>query len=336
MSAESLLSDIKNRRFKPVYLLHGEESYYIDLIVDCLDKSVLAEEHKGFDQSVLYGKEIDVLQIVNLAKRYPMLGDYQVIIIKEAQSLKWKEESDFLIKYLEQLTPTTILIFAFKHGKFDNRTKVYKAIEKVGVVFESKKVYDNKIGAWIIDELKTCGFKIQPQGAEMIADYLGNDLSKVSNELQKLILNVPKDREVSLLDIEQNIGVSKDFNVYELQSAIGRRDTIKALQIVDYFASNPKSNNIVKVISTLSGYFTKLLRYHYLKDKSPTSVAKALGVHPFFIKEYEQASRNYSRRKVFDIFTILKESDLKSKGVNIGLNTSDGDQMREMIFKILN
>lgn len=336
MSAQILLNDIKQRRFKPIYLLHGEESYYIDLIADSIENTVLDEAHKGFDQTILYGKDVDFLQIISMAKRYPMMGEYQVIIIKEAQGLKWKEESEFLSKYVEQLTPSTILVFAFKHAKFDSRTKLYKAIEKKGLVFESKKIYDNKIGAWIVDELKTSGHKIQLQGAELMANYLGNDLSKIANELQKLILNVPKSREISMLDIEQNIGISKDFNVYELQNAIGMRDTLKALQIVDYFSANPKSNNIVRVISTLSGYFTKILRYHYLSDKSSASVAKALGVHPFYVREYEQASRNFSRRKIFTVFSVLRDSDLKSKGLNVGLNTSDGDQMREMIFKILN
>lgn len=336
MSAHTILNDIKQRRFKPIYLLHGEESYYIDLITESLEHTVLEDAHKGFDQTILYGKDVDLVQVISIAKRFPMMGDYQVVIIKEAQALKWREESDFLLKYIENLTPTTLLVIAFKHAKFDSRTKLYKAIEKKGLVFESKKLYDNKIGLWIIDELKSSGYKIQPNGAELLAEYLGNNLTKIANELQKLKLNVPKEREISLGDIEQNIGISKEFNVYELQGAVGRRDSLKALQIVDYFASNPKTNNIVRVISTLGGYFTKVLRYHYLKDKSPSQAAKELGVHPFYIKDYELAARNFSRRKLFDIFSILRDSDLKSKGVNVGLNTSDGNQMREMIYKILN
>lgn len=336
MSAQSILSDIKQRKFKPLYLLHGEESYYIDLITDSIEGNVLNEGQKGFDQTILYGKETDFSTIVSAAKRYPMLSDHQVIIVKEAQGLKWKGDDDFLSKYIEQPTPSTILLFAFKHGKFDKRTKLYKAIEKKGVVFESEKLYDNKVAPWISEELQHNGHKIHPQAAALMADYLGTDLSKIANEVHKLVLNVPKDREISVHDIEQNIGISKDFNVFELNSALGKREVLKAVQIVDYFSSNPKSNPFVVVIGSLAGYFTKLLKYHYLPDKTSAVVAKELGVHPFFTKEYDIAARNFNRRKLFDVIAILREYDLKSKGLNAGPNTSDGDLMREMIFKILN
>lgn len=336
MNVQSILNDIKQRKFKPLYLLHGEESYYIDLISDRIENTVLEESQKGFDQTILYGKEIDFPTLVGAAKRYPMLSEYQVIIVKEAQGLKWKGDDEFLSKYIDQPTPTTILVFAFKHGKFDKRTKLYKAIEKKGVVFESEKLYDNKVAPWISEELQRSGQKIHPHAAALMADYLGTDLSKIANEVQKLVLNVPQDREISVQDIEQNIGISKDFNVFELNSALGRREVLKAVQIVDYFASNPKSNPFVVVIGSLAGYFTKLLKYHYLPDKSSAIVAKELGVHPFFTKEYDFAARNFSRRKLFDVLSVLREYDLKSKGLNAGPNTSDGDLMREMIFKILN
>lgn len=336
MSAQSILKDIQQRKFKPLYLLHGEEAYYIDLISDYIENNVLTEGQKGFDQTILYGKDTDFSTIVSAAKRYPMMSDYQVVIIKEAQGLKWKGDDAFLTKYIDQPTPTTILVFAFKHGKFDKRTKLYKAIEKKGVVFESEKLYDNKVAPWISEELQRNGQKIHPQAAALMADYLGTDLSKIANEVQKLVLNVPKDREISVQDIEQNIGISKDFNVFELNSALGKREVLKAVQIVDYFASNPKSNPFVVVIGSLAGYFTKLLKYHYLPDKSSAIVAKELGVHPFFTKEYDIAARNFNRRKLFDIMAVLREYDLKSKGLNAGPNTSDGELMREMIFRILN
>lgn len=336
MSAQSILNDIKQRKFKSLYLLHGEESYYIDLISDSIEGSVLDDSQKGFDQTILYGKDTDFSTIVSAAKRYPMLSEYQVIIVKEAQGLKWKGDDDFLAKYVEQPTPTTILVFAFKHGKFDKRTKLYKAIEKKGLVFESEKLYDNKVAPWIAEELQRNGQKIHPQAAALMADYLGTDLSKIANEVQKLVLNVPRDREISVHDVEQNIGISKDFNVFELNSALGKREVLRAVQIVDYFASNPKSNPFVVVIGSLAGYFTKLLKYHYLSDKSSAVVAKELGVHPFFTKEYDIAARNFNRRKLFDILSILREYDLKSKGLNAGPNTTDGELMREMIFKILN
>lgn len=336
MSAQTILNDIKQRKFKPLYLLHGEEAHYIDLISDSIEESVLNDAQKGFDQTIFYGKDVDFAGIVSAAKRYPMLSDYQVIIVKEAQGLKWKGEDSFLAKYVENPTPSTILVFAYKHGKFDKRTKLYKAIEKKGITFESEKLYDNKVAPWIVEELKNSGHRIHPQAAALMAEYLGADLSKVANEAQKLVLNVSKDKEITIQDIEQNIGISKDFNIFELNTALGKRDAIKAIQIVDYFASNPKSNPFVLVIGSLAGYFTKLLRYHYLPDKSSAIVAKELGVHPFFTKDYDLAARNFNRRKLFDVLAVLREYDLKSKGLNTGPNTSDGDLMREMIFKILN
>lgn len=336
MNSNAILSDIKKRKFSPVYLIHGEESYYIDLISDALEATVLNDAQKGFDQSVFYGKDSSLLNIISAAKRYPMMSDYQLILVKEAQDIKWKNEEEFLLKYLNQLTPTTILVFAFKYGKFDKRKKVYKTIEKVGTVMESPKLYDNKISEWIVDQFRVAQRTIHPQAAALMADYLGTDLAKVANEVEKLILNVPVGEEIQAVHIEQNIGISKDFNVFELQSALAKRNVTKAIQIVDYFAANPKSNPMPLVIGTLGGYFTKILKYHYLPDKSPQNAAKVMGVHSFFLKEYEMAARNFTRRKVFDIIHQLSIYDLKSKGLNVGPNTSSGDILREMVFKILN
>ncbi|MCA5005104.1 DNA polymerase III subunit delta [Sphingobacterium bovistauri] len=338
MKVQEILSAIKQRKYKPLYLLHGEESYYIDVISDAIENSVLNDAQKGFDQTILYGKDVDFSTIISAAKRYPMMSDHQVIIIKEAQGLKWKGEEgvEMLAKYVDNLTPTTILVFAYKYGKFDKRTKLFKAIEKAGIVFESEKLYDNKVAPWIVDEIQQQGRKIHPQAAALMAEYLGTDLSKVANEVQKLILNVPKEREISVQDIEQNIGISKDFNVFELNNALGKRDALKAIQIVDYFAANPKSNPVVLVMGTLYGYFSKVLKYHYLADKSSQSAARELGVSPFFVKDYEYAARNFNKSKLFHVMTILKDYDLKFKGLDAGPNTSDGDLLREMIFKILN
>ncbi|HMR18469.1 MAG TPA: DNA polymerase III subunit delta [Sphingobacterium sp.] len=336
MSVNTILSDIRQRRYKAVYLLHGEEAHYIDLLSDTIEQTILQEAQKGFDQTVLYGKDTDMSTIINSAKRYPMLSDYQVIIIKEAQNLKWKQEDELLSKYAENPTPTTILVFAYKHGKFDKRTKLYKQLDKIGVVFESAKLPDYKIAAWISDEVQQEGRNIHPQAAALMAEYLGTDLSKISNELHKLMLNMSKDREISLKDVEANIGISKDYNVFELTKALGKRDVVKAFQIVDYFDANPKANPMVVVMGSLSSYFTRLLKYHYLPDKSSQSVAKALGVNPFFTKEFDLAARYFSRRKTFEVFSILSEYDLKSKGLNVGPHMTHGELMREMIFKILN
>lgn len=338
MKVQEILSAIKQRKYKPLYLLHGEESHYIDVVCDAIENTVLNDAQKGFDQTILYGKDVDFSTIVSAAKRYPMMSDYQVIIVKEAQGLKWKGEDgvELLAKYVENLTPTTILVFAYKYGKFDKRTKLYKSIEKAGVAFESEKLYDNKVAPWIVEEIHNNGHKIHPQAAALMAEYLGTDLSKVANEVQKLILNVSKEREITVQDVEQNIGISKDFNVFELNNALGKRDALKAVQIVDYFAANPKSNPSVLVMGTLYGYFAKVLKYHYLTDKSSQAVAKELGVSPFFVKDYEYAARNFNKSKLFQIMSVLKDYDLKFKGLDAGPNTSDGDLFREMIFKILN
>lgn len=336
MNVNAILSDIKSRKFKSVYLLHGEEAYYIDLISDAIENSVLNDSQKGFDQTIFYGKDTDFATIVSAAKRYPMMSEYQVILVKEAQNLKWKADDVFLTKYIDNPTSTTILVFAYKYAKFDKRTKLFKNIEKVGVAVESTKLYDDKVGPWIVAQLQELNRKIHPQAAALMADYLGTDLSKIANEIDKLQLNVPKGQEISIVDIERNIGISKDFNVFELNAALGRRDASRAIQIVDYFAANPKSNPLVVVMGSLIGYFTKILKYHYLTDKSSQNVAKVLGVHPFFTKEYDTAARNFNKRKSFDIISVLREYDQKSKGMFVGPNTSQADIMREMVFKILN
>ena len=336
MNANALLSDIKNRKFSPVYLLHGDESYYIDLLSDALESQVLSDAHKGFDQTILYGKDTSMVNIVSAAKRYPMMSDYQFMLIKEAQDLKWKTEEDILLKYLENPTPTTILVFAYKNGKFDKRKKIYKAFEKAGTVLESAKLYENKVGEWVLGQFRDAGRQIHPQAAAMMAEYLGTDLSKIANEINKLILNVPKEQEIQAVHIEQNIGISKDYNVFELQSALAKRNVVKALQIVDYFAANPKSNPLPVVIGNLGNYFTKILKYHYLPDKSPQVAAKQLGVHSFFLKEYELAARNYHWKKTYDIIHQLSVYDLKTKGLDIGPFTDSREIMRELVFKILN
>lgn len=335
MDVNAVIKQIKNRQYSPVYLLHGEEPYFIDLVSDQIEHSVLNDAQKGFDQTILYGKDTDFMTIVNICKRYPMMSDHQVVIVKEAHALKWKED-DLLQKYLEQATPTTILVLAHKYSSFDKRKKTYKLADKAGIVIESKKLYDDKVSPWIIQQFEATNRKIHPQAAGMMAEYLGTDLSKVANEIEKLLLNVDAQREITIEDIERNIGISKDFNVFELNTALAKRNSFKAYQIVDYFAANPKNNPTPVVIGSLGTYFTKVLKYHYLPDKSSQSAAKTLSVHPFFVQEYEIAARNYNRRKAFQIIQIISEYDLKSKGVNVGPNLSQADLLKEMVYKILN
>lgn len=342
MTVSDILKDLKARKFKPVYLLHGEESYYIDKISDYIEHHVLSEAEKGFNQTVLYGKDSDVIGILNAVKRYPMMSDYQVVLVKEAQELKWgkegdddKKSGDPMLSYLDNPLSSTILVFCYRHGKFDKRKKVYKAIEKKGLVFESVPIHETKVAGWIESFAGEKGYKIQPQAAALMAEYLGSDLSKVSNEMEKLMLNVKPGHLINTTDIQNNIGISKDFNVFELQNAIAKRDAYKVNQIINYFADNPKNNPIPLILGALNSYFTKILKYHYASDRSPQGLARELGVAPFFVKDYETAGRNYGKEKVFRVISYLRECDLKTKGVDASGNTEQGELMKELMFKII-
>ncbi|HEY9533661.1 MAG TPA: DNA polymerase III subunit delta [Mucilaginibacter sp.] len=339
MTAADIIKDLKNRKLKPIYLLHGEEPYFIDLVSDYVEHNLLSDAEKGFNQTVLYGKDTDVMTVLNAAKRYPMMSDYQVVLVKEAQEMKWGTESDDkkainpLLSYLENPLASTILVFCYKYGKFDKRKKTYKAIEKSGLVFESAALYDSKIPGWIEAYITEKGYKINAQASAMLSEYLGNDLSKIVNELDKLMLNVQVGQEISLKLIQDNIGISKEYNMFELQSALGRKDALKVNQIINYFEANPKNNHIVLVLGNLNNFFTKVLVYHYVKDKSQQNVAREMGVNPFFVKDYEQAARSYPYGKTIQIIHYLREYDVKSKGVES--NTDHGGLMKELMFKIL-
>ncbi|GAA4340951.1 DNA polymerase III subunit delta [Mucilaginibacter gynuensis] len=339
MTAADIIKDLKNRKYKPLYLLHGEEPYYIDLVSNFVEHKLLPEAERGFNQTVFYGKDTDMMTVLNASKRFPMMADYQVVLVKEAQEMKWGKDDDDkkginpLLAYLEKPLPSTILVFCYKYGKFDKRKKTYKAIEKQGLVFESSPLYDNKIPGWIEGFFSERGYKIGPQASAMLSEYLGNDLSKIANELEKLMLNVTIGQEITMKDIHDNIGISKEYNVFELQSALARKDVVKANQIINYFEANQKANPIVLLFGNLNNYFTKVLVYHYVKDKSQQNVAKELGVSPFFVKDYEQAARSYNLGKTVQIISLLREYDLKSKGVESTLGP--GELMKELMFKIL-
>jgi len=339
MTAPEIIKDLKNRKYKPVYLLHGDEPYFIDQVSNYVEHHLLTDAEKGFNQTVLYGKDTDVMTVLNASKRYPMMADYQVVLVKEAQDMKWGTESDDkksinpLLSYLENPLPSTILVFCYKYGKFDKRKKTYKTIEKSGLVFESAQLYDSKIPAWAESYLTDKGYRVNQQASLMLAEYLGNDLSKIANELDKLMLNVAARQEITLKHIHDNIGISKEYNVFELQTALGKKDAFKVNQIINYFEANPKANPIVLMLGNLNNFFSKVLIYHYAKDKSPNSVARELGISPYFVKDYEQAARSYNQPKTMQIIHYLREYDVKSKGVES--NTDHGGLMKELMFKIL-
>ena len=329
---EEIISDLKNRIFKPVYFLAGEEPYYIDLITEYIEEKVLPEAEKSFNQMVLYGDDTNIPSIIDTARRFPMMASHQVIIIKEAQSLKKLED---LIIYLEKPLLSTILVFSYKYKTLDKRTKLFKTLESYGVYFESARIRDYLIPGWIERYLMTKGIRIDQGASAMLTEYLGTDLHKIVNELDKLIITLPEGKPlITTILIEKNIGISKDYNNFELQKAIGEKDVLKANMIVHYFANNPKENPIMLTIASLFGYFSKLLTYHYLTDKSKNNVAALLKVNPFFVKDYETSAAKYNVSKTVQIISLLRTYDVRSKGYG-DPGTEPGDLLKELVYKIL-
>lgn len=328
---QSIMADLKRKVYHPVYFLCGEEPYYIDKITDFIANNVLEEHEREFNQTVIYGKETEIANVIEYAKQFPMMANHQVVIVKEAQNLRKIED---LQSYLENPSKSTVLVLAHKYKKPDKRKAFGKKLAKHSVYFESKKLYENKIPDWISSYLSERKYRISPKASLLVTEYLGTDLSKVANELDKLMLNLPEGTEISPKDIEENIGISKDFNTFELQGALGKKDLYKANLIAQHFALNAKEHPLVVTISSLYTYFSKILGYHFLKDRSQATVATALKVHPFFVKEYELAARNYPAKKAVAIIRYLKDFDLRSKGVN-NPSTSDGELLKELVFKIL-
>jgi DNA polymerase-3 subunit delta len=326
-----IVNDIKAGNIKPIYFLMGEEPYYIDKLTEYMEANLLSEDEKGFNQTVLYGRDVSVDDIVSTAKRYPMMAERQVVIVREAQELS--RTIDKLESYAENPMPTTVLVIAYKYKTLDKRKKLVKFLDKKGLVYESKKLYENQVGDWLKRVLAGKKLNIEPKAAAMLVDFLGTDLSKIANELDKLAIILPKGSTVTPELIEENIGFSKDFNVFELRKAIGERNVKKAYQIAQYFADNPKDNPLVLTVGQTFGFFVQLLKYHGLKDRSPKSVASALGINPFFVKEYEVAIKNYPMKKVSQIVASLRDIDVKSKGVGAN-GLPPGDLMKEMLANI--
>ena len=319
------------KNFAPIYFLTGEEPYFIDMISDSIENEALDEADRAFNQIVLYGRDVDVETIANHARSFPMMGERMVVIVKEAQDVKDIENFE---SYLETIPDTTLLVFVYKYKKFDKRKALAKKIDKKGVWFESKKLYDSNIPSWIQNYLKAEGYSITPKATQMLADYLGTDLHKIANELKKLIIALPKNKSIDDADVERNIGISKDYNVFELQNAIGSRDVLKANRIVNYFGDNTKENPLLVTAISLYGYFTKLIKLHCAQDKSQGNLASVLGVAPYFVRDYQTAARNYPPQVCIRNISILREFDMKSKGYESG-DTSEKDLYREMIFKLM-
>ena len=327
-----IVADIRDGNLKPIYFLMGEEPYYIDKISNYIEDHVLDESEKGFNQVVMYGRDVSVEEIIASAKRFPMMAERQVLIVKEAQDLSRTIEK--LVPYIENPQPTTVLVINYKYKKIDKRKKLYKATAKNGLIFESKPLYENQVADWIRRVLGGKKYQAEPKAAQMLVEFLGTNLSKISNELDKLMSIVPQGTIITPDHIEQHIGISKDFNNFELRKAIGEKNILKANRIIHYFAQNPRHNPLVMTISLLNSFFTQLLIFHGLKNKSREHVAKALGIRPYFVNDYSTAARYYPMKKVAQIIHLLRDADMKSKGVNAN-NQSQSDILKELLFKIM-
>ena len=330
---EEIARDLKNRNYKPIYYLMGEESYYIDKISEYISQTVLTDEEKEFNLTVMYGADTDIASIINAAKRYPMMSEYQVVIVKEAQNVKDMEN---LVYYVQKPLPSTILVICHKHGTLDKRKKLAATIEKVGVLFESKKIKDTQLSGFITSFLKRKSVDIEPKAAEMMAEFVGTDLSRMAGELEKLVLTLPAGQmRITPEQIERNIGISKDYNNFELKNAIIARDVLKANKIIKYFDENPKTNPIQATLSVLFNFFSNLMLVYYAPDKSEQGIASMLGLkNTWQAKEYLAAARVFSGVKVMQIIGEIRYCDAQSKGVD-NVSLKDGDLLRELIFKIL-
>ncbi|MDR2475825.1 MAG: DNA polymerase III subunit delta [Bacteroidales bacterium] len=366
VSYASLLNDINNKRFKPVYFLMGEEPYYIDLLTDAIIKNALLDSERDFNQTILYGADTTIGAVINAAKRYPMMAERQLIVVKEAQALKaakeedekgakkghalkaMKEEDDekkgqasknvfdALSFYLQKPLSSTILVFNYKYGTLDGRKKVSLDLAKTGVVFESKKLNDNQIPAWIHTFVSTKGYTIDGKAKQMIAEFLGTDLSRIAGELNKLLITMPPgEKRITDTLVERNIGISKEYNVFELIKALAAKDILKANRIVDHFGKNPKTTPLVMVLSLLFPFFANMMLCHYAVNKSESGIMKELGLrYSIQVNDYIIAMRNYSGAKIMQIIALLREYDAKGKGFK-SMPTPDGELLKELVYKIM-
>lgn len=332
LTDKQLLDDLKAGKYLPVYLITGEENYYIDVLSDYFEDNIVDEGFRDFDQTVVYGRDVNMSQVVGLAKQFPMMSPVKLVLVKEAQDINVKEW-DLLADYLEHPLTQTLLVLCYRHKKLDKRTRAYKAIAKVGGICEHNRLYDSQVPSWIGTYVNQRGFAITQRASVLIAESIGNDLGKIANELDKVFISLNPGDTINDDIIERNIGISKEYNVFELQSAIGRRDVVQCNRIINHFAANPKDNPIQLILPVLYGYFIKVMVYHQIEDKS--EAASALKVNPYFVRDYEVAASNYPLGKLASCIGYLNEADLRSKGIRNAGTVTDGELLKELIFKII-
>lgn len=329
--AKSIANNIVKGNLKPLYLFFGEEPYFIDVLSNVLQQNVVPEESKAFDQLIVYGKDTPIEAIVAQAKRFPMISSKQLIIVKEAQHLA--RQLDQLVTYANTPLETTVLVLCYKYNKLDKRKAVYKAFQKNGIVLESKKLYENKIPGWIHNYVKQQGYTITPHASHLLFEFLGTDLGRIAKEVAKLSIVIPKGIEITPDHIEQYIGISKEYNNFELKKAIAEKNVGKAYKIIQYFSQNTKDNPFLMTLAILHSFFTQIMQYHGLSNHNPKQVAATLGISPFFVGEIQNAARVYPMKRVSGILQILKDLDLKNKGV--GTPTDQTNLLKELLIKIL-
>jgi len=333
-----ILKSLRAKSFSPVYFLQGEETYFIDSIIKEIAQSALEESQKSFNQLILYGRDTTLTDIIGAARRYPMTGERQVVIVKEAQEAEgWNKEDKqaLVLNYLEHPLPSTILVFGYKYKSLDKRTKLGKAFEKYAVFLNARKIYDNKTADWVRSYCRVNKVQIEEQAVMMLSENIGNNLQRLSDEIDKLVLNIREGEQVTSKTVQEYVGISKDYNIFELQKALSTINKIKALKIADYFASNPRDNSVVLTIYRLFLYFTKLMMIHQSADKSDRNIAGLIGVNPFFIREYLAASGNYPIHKVIQNIKHLHEADLQVKGIGYAAK-KEGCILTELIYKLMN
>jgi len=331
MTYEAILKDIKARKFAPIYYLCGDEPYFIDKVTEAIENTVLTESEKSFNQSVLYGGEITAGQLIDEVYRPPMMSPYLVVIVKEAQNIKKIEEFE---KYFEKPIKSTILVLAAKGKKLDKRRKMTAALIKNAVVLETKRIYENQVPAWIEQYLQTHGCKASPQAVQMMADYLGNEISVITNEIDKLLINIKKENIISIDDVEKNIGISKDYNNFELQKALSYKDPVKTMRIITYFNSNPKNNPIILTLMALQTYFNTLFSMQFKRNVGDKELMSEFRLWPDAFQQYKAALKNFDLARNEQILLKIAEMDLRSKGVGNG-HAEPGELLKELVFDIL-
>ncbi|MEM0940174.1 MAG: DNA polymerase III subunit delta [Bacteroidota bacterium] len=334
----TILKNIKNANFSPVYFLQGEEPFFIDTVISAIEENALEQNQRGFNQLVLYGKDTRLVDVIGAARRYPMMGERQVVIVKEAQEIKeWniEEKQKLVINYLQNPLHSTVLVFGYKYKSLDKRTKLAKTFEKYAIFLNTKKLYDSQIPEWIRSYCQSKGTKIEEEALMMLSENIGNNLQRLANEIEKLLLNLKDSTVLTSAMIQRYVGISKDYNIFEMQKSLSILNKQKALKIANYFSSNPGNNPLVLTIYSLFSYFNKLLMIHHSKEKSEREIASLIGVNPYFVKEYLIAARNYPLQKVIENVKYLHEADLQSKGIGFATK-KEGPILTELILRLMN